>query len=279
MDIRMIFFDLDGTFLDDGKKIPPENIAALQAAADRGVIPVPASGRIHDGMPQELRELPFLRWYIASNGAYVYDSLEERILSRAEIPPARAIAFYEYADSLGLPYDCYQDCWGYMTEDMLHTVMALVPDPGVRKLILDLRSPVPELKRYLLEKGHGVQKMQLYLEDPVLRLRLLEELPDRFPDLHFSSAMPFNIEVNVPEATKGHAMRRLCRELGVAEESVMALGDETNDLDMIRSAGLGVAMGNAVEAVKQEADYITGSNNEGGFAAAVERFVLQARPT
>ena len=161
MEIRLLCFDLDGTFLDDKKNIPPENLAALCRAAEKGAVIVPATGRIYSGVPAALRELPFMRWYITSNGAHIYDAAEDRTVGRAEIDPKRAVEFYEYADRLGLLYDCYQDNWGYMTARMQTAALAIIPDPGVQKLVRDLRTPVPELKRFLREKGAPVQKLQL----------------------------------------------------------------------------------------------------------------------
>ena len=82
MNCRLIAFDLDGTLLDNDKHIPEENLLALHEAAERGVILAPATGRILRGIPSELRELPFLRYYILSNGAAVYDAAEEKTLYR-----------------------------------------------------------------------------------------------------------------------------------------------------------------------------------------------------
>ena len=274
MDIRLICFDLDGTFLDDNKNIPPENMRALERAAARGVWIVPATGRIVPGLPEALRTPPFLRWYITSNGAYVYDAWEDRVVVKAEVALERALDFYAYADSIGVLYDCYQNDWGYMTDWMLEEATRVIPDAGIRRLITTLRSPVPELKEYLREKGEPLQKMQLYFTDPAQRARELETLPKSFPDLRFTSSVPFNIEINAAGATKGQAMLGLCRVLGIGPDQVLALGDGTNDLDMITAAGVGVAMANADPELIAGADCVTGSNNEGGFAAAVERFVL-----
>ncbi|MCR5575811.1 MAG: Cof-type HAD-IIB family hydrolase [Oscillospiraceae bacterium] len=275
MDIRLISFDLDGTFLDDGKGIPPENLRALEAAAELGVLLVPATGRIVAGLPEVLLTLPCMRYYITANGSYVYDALEDKAVARAEIPLARALEFYEYADGLEALYDCYQDNWGYMTEWMYHEVLRSIPNEGVRELIVRLRTPVPELKAYLADKGRDLQKLQLFFTDMALRSRQIEELPERFPDLAFSTSMPFNIEINAKSATKGSALTALCRHLGLDPAQTLALGDGTNDSDMLLAAGVGVAMANADEAVKAIADFVTGDNNEGGFARAVERFVLR----
>lgn len=274
MSIKLLCFDLDGTFLDDRKNIPPENIRALEEAAARGVYIVPATGRIYTGLPEALRRPSYMRWYITVNGAYVYDAVEDRTAVRAEIPLDLALRFYEYADTLNVLYDCYQDNWGYMTADMLKIAAKTIPDPGIRKLIVELRTPVPELKEYLREKGEPLQKLQLYFEDMDLRARELKELPGRFPELSISSSVPFNMEINAKAATKGQAMLALCKILGIRPEESMALGDGTNDLDMIRNAGVGVAMANADPALLNAADYVTGTNNACGFAKAVEKFVL-----
>ena len=117
-----------------------------------------------------------------------------------------------------------------------------------------------------------MQKLQLYFSDLNLRARLLNELPQRFPKLAFSSSMPFNIEVNAPDATKGCALLTLCGLLDIDQRDTMALGDGTNDLDMIQKAGVGVAMGNAEASVIAAADYVTESCNDGGFAKAVYKF-------
>ena len=88
---KIIAFDLDGTFLRDDKSIPEENLRALEAAAARGIEPVPATGRIFRGIPKELKELRCIRYYILSNGAAVYDSREDRILYRGDVPLETAL--------------------------------------------------------------------------------------------------------------------------------------------------------------------------------------------
>jgi hydroxymethylpyrimidine pyrophosphatase-like HAD family hydrolase len=105
-----------------------------------------------------------------------------------------------------------------------------------------------------------------------LRARMLKELPQRFPNLAFSSSMPFNIEVNAPTATKGHALLALCGLLEIDPRDSLALGDGTNDLDMIQNAGVGVSMANGDPSVRAAADYVTESCDDGGFANAVRKF-------
>ena len=274
MDIKLISFDLDGTFLDEKKNIPEDNLKAIEAAAKKGVHIVPATGRTYTGLPQVLRDIPFIRYYITANGAHVYDAAEDRVISRAEIPLELAMRFYEYADSLPAIYDCYKFTCGYMTESMWNKCDEFIPDPNMLKHVKAMRHPVPDLKQYLLETGDDLLKMQMFFTDMDERARQLELMPRLFPELVFSSSIPGNIEINIAGGTKGQALVRLCRLLGFEPENAMAIGDGSNDLDMIALAGMGVAMENAIEPLKAVAKHITGHCNDAGFARAVEKFVL-----
>ena len=274
MSIKLIAFDLDGTFLDPKKNIHPDNIRALKAAAEKGAVIVPATGRIVGGVPQQIRELPFVRYYVTVNGAFVYDAREDKAVARTEIPLEDALRLLRYEDSLGISYDCYQDGWGYMSADMYDRAGEFVADPGILKLVLTLRTKVPELKEYLRQKGESVQKLQLYFTDMQERARQFEALPELFPGMAFTTSVPFNIEVNSSAATKGQGLAALCKLLGIKAEEVLAFGDDLNDADMIRFAGVGVAMENAIEELRAAADWVTASNSEAGIARGIERFVL-----
>ena len=271
---QLIAFDLDGTFLDKKKNIPEENMRAMCEAYNRGAVIVPATGRIPEGLPEQIRNAPFYRYSITSNGAYVYDALEDKAVARAEINVAQAIEFYSFADSLPVLYDCYQDNYGLMPAAMMEHLDDYVTDPGIMRLVRGLRTPVADLKQILIDRGMPLQKMQLYFNDMELRRRMLDQLPGIFPDLNFTSSVPFNIEVNAKNATKGCALVSLCRALDIDVSRSIAFGDGTNDTDMLIKAGLGVAMENAEPEVRAAADYITLNHEAAGVASAIDKFVL-----
>lgn len=274
MDIKLICFDLDGTFLDDEKNIPPRNIAALEEAAARGVYIVPSTGRTYMGVPQAIRELPFARYFITANGACIYDAVEDRVLSLATIPLPLALKFFDYADTLPVIYDCYKESGGYSNQSMWHLYDEFVPDPAIRKHVVAMRKPVDDLKAYLRESGEDLFKMQMFFTDMDERRRQLEIMPGMFPELAFSSSIPGNVEVNIADGTKGRAVLKLCKILGLEREQSLAVGDGSNDRDMLIRAGVGVAMGNAVDELKAVADHVTGHCNDAGFAMAIEELVL-----
>lgn len=273
-DIRLIALDLDGTLLNSDKQLTQQNAQALACAAARGIEIVPTTGRFFSGMPEIIRSLPYLHYAITINGAAVYDVRQDADIARAEIPLPLAVEIMRYLDTLPVIYDCYMNNWGWMTRAMQLRADAFAPDEHYLRMIRNLRTPVDDLKSYLLETGRDVQKIQLFLTDPALRLTLLRQLGGQFEGLCVSSSVPNNIEINSTDANKGEALRKLAAHLGLDISQTMAIGDGLNDLSMLRAAGIGVAMENACPEVKQAADYVTGSCDESGVAAAIRRFCL-----
>ena len=141
-------------------------------------------------------------------------------------------------------------------------------------MMRDLRTPVPELKRFITQTGHGIQKFQAYFRprEYPLRTQLMEHL--HIPGIAISSSIPNNMELNHADATKGHALRKLAELLDIPMEATMAFGDGSNDLTMIRMAGLGVAMENGIAPLKSAAEYVTPDCNANGVGAAIRKFCL-----
>ena len=273
-DIKLIALDLDGTLLNSNKELSPGNTRALADAAARGIEIVPTTGRFFGGMPACIRSLPFLHYAITINGAAVYDVRRAADLAKAELPLLQAVEIMRYLDTLPVIYDCYMDNWGWMTRTLQEKAAEFSLDAHYLNMIRCLRTPVDELKAFLLEKGRDVQKIQLFTKDPELRQMLLQQLEGRFGEIAVSSSVANNIEINHANANKGAALGKLAAHLGLSMVQTMAAGDGLNDLSMIRDAGVGVAMGNACVEVKQAADAVTACCDDDGVAAAIERFCL-----
>ena len=276
MPVKLIAFDLDGTLFDDRKQLPQENIAALRAAGDAGILLIPATGRILQGLPDQLLQLGLFRYFIFANGASVYDLDTETQLFSACIPPELAIRICEHMDTLPVLYDCYRGEWGYMTQWMYEAAPDFFAlEPEILKLVRRLRKPVPELKENIREVDVPLEKLQMYFrpEQMAERERQLLELPRLFPEIAATSSLKNNIEINSIKAGKGRALLELCAQLGIAPEDTVAFGDGLNDADMLEAAGYGAAMENAADAVKQKADAVIENNNDAGVGKEIFRLL------
>jgi Cof subfamily protein (haloacid dehalogenase superfamily) len=273
--VRLIAFDLDGTLLDSDKQLSTENEAALARAAKAGIEIVPATGRFYRGMPQTIRNLPYVRYVISINGADVYDVVGQKTVCGSGIPWQQAVAVMEQLDALPVIYDCYQDGWGRMTQRLYDKAEEYAANIHSLEMIKKLRTPVPELKACIEERKSGVQKIQAFFRDMDFRARMLEELPVKFPDLVVTTSIVNNIEINSKDATKGIALKKLADYLEIPVSQTMAFGDDFNDITMLETAGIGVAMENAAEEVKNAANYVTDSCDSNGVANAVNHFLWE----
>ena len=269
----IIALDLDGTLLNSAKELTEGNRRALERAYEAGYAIVPTTGRFYGGMPQCIRDLPFIRYCITINGAEVADLETGEVIYRAEIPNALALAVYEAMDRENVLYDCYQHNAAFMSEPHKERIDTMVSSDHYREMLHRLRKPVPELKDFLRENGDSVQKIQLFTVDRPLRLRLMEQLPTMFEGLAVSSSVIDNIEINDSRAHKGAALLALADHLGLERKDTFAFGDGLNDLTMLREAGIGFAMENGEPEVKAMADRITCSCDEDGVARGIEHIL------
>lgn len=268
----IIALDLDGTLLNSNKELTAKNLAVLERAAAAGFEIVPTTGRFYGGMPQEIRELPFVRYTITINGAEAADLQTGEVIYRAELPWEQVVDMMSYFDEFPAIYDCYQGNEAFMTAEQKNRVEEMVASPHYHKMIRELRQPVPELKEFLVNRKKDVQKTQFFTNRPEVRAFLMEELPKRFENLCVSSSVADNVEINQYHANKGEALLALAEHLGVSRGQTIAFGDGLNDLSMLREAGIGVAMANACEEAKEIAGWIAPSCDEDGVAWGVEKF-------
>ena len=275
-DIKMIALDLDGTLLDSRKRLSERNRRALERAAAKGVLIVPTTGRFFGMMPEAVRELPFVRYAITINGAQVYDRKEDRAIVRTEIPVDKAVSIMELLDGHDVIYDCYRNNWGWMTASLQSKAENYATDEHYLKMVREFRRPVPELKAHLRETAAdgSVQKVMLFSRNDDREARELaairREMAEKFPDIKVTSSTWNDLELNASDADKGNALRLFAEHLGLTLSDCAAFGDGLNDLTMIKAAGLGVAMANAIPEVKAAAARITLSNDEDGVAAVLE---------
>jgi Cof subfamily protein (haloacid dehalogenase superfamily) len=270
--IRLLALDVDGTLLSDEKLLSPENREAIQAAFRRGVHVAIASGRMTPRI-EPIEDLLGLDCHIlAYNGAKVVGQRAEGRPTIVHTPVEASVAeeLIHYSRDHGLLLNLYLD-------DRLHAERGPTRD-ALRELYATRTGAeyalVDDLRSFI---GCRPTKMILLAEESE-RDRLHDEFRARLAGRAFvTKSEPEYMEVMSCGIDKGAALLFLARHLGLGAESVMAMGDATNDTEMLAAAGLGVAMANAPAGVKAAARSVTSrSNNDSGVAEAVSRWILEA---
>lgn len=272
--IKLIAFDLDDTLFNTKKELTPENFNALEKAASEGIEIVPATGRFWYAVPETIKSMQFVRYIITLNGGEIFDLKEKKSLACFELSPEITITlaktFEEYFPAA--IYDCVMDGQGFMNRKCYEKIPDCMINEWQTKLVRDFRTPVNDLPKLIAEKNKGGQKMQIYTLDKELRKKLLQALPVVFPKALFTSAICNNIEINDLSANKGNGLKFIAEHLNIPLENTLAFGDGLNDIELIKTAGIGVAMENACDELKTVADYITLSCNNNGVAEGIKKF-------
>ena len=116
----------------------------------------------------------------------------------------------------------------------------------------------------------------MFIDPPEILNEAVKKVPDWvYEDFNAFSSSPFFFEITNKAVDKGAGLSHLAQSLNIKQEEVIACGDESNDYSMIKYAGLGVAMGNAIDRVKAVANYITDTNDNDGVAKVIEKFILK----
>ena len=274
-EIKIIALDMDGTLLDSQKNVSERNRRALTACAEKGIWVVPATGRAGHGIAPEIKALPGVRYAIATNGGVVTDLLEGRNLKTCAISNEQTLSILRRLDEYPAMYDPYIEGWAITQPEFIEHLDRYGLSPVMQRMVHATRRTVPNIIRYVEETKKEAEKINVFFGEEHMgeRERLRREL-EQIEGLFVSSSLPNNLEINRKEATKGNALLWLADYLNISHSSVMAFGDGENDVSMLRAAGIGVAMGNAIDKAKEAAAYVTSSNDDDGVAAALEYFVL-----
>ena len=277
MEIKLIALDLDGTLLNRKKQLTARCRLALKRAGEKGVLIVPATGRLYAAIPEALRQMQSVRYAITINGAEILDTSEKRVLYQAEIPPETMERLFDRMDQLPVIYDCYQDDRGWMDRTHIARLPEFLPDPHEQEMVRRMRTPVDGFREWIRSRNRPIQKTQMYFQpgQRALRDQEMEWLAAHEKEVAVSASLSNNIEINDRNANKGRGLRELCRHLGIDPAETMAFGDGTNDIPLLQEAGVGVAMENAFASVKSAADRIAPSNEEDGVARFLEETVLR----
>ena len=270
--IKLVASDLDGTLLNKNKEITPRLFAALEKLDALGIYFVPSTGRPFGTVPQAIKELPFLKYVITSNGATIYDATEKKNIIENYLTPEAVNAVIEIAKELPVITEYFIEGKAYIAKNVYDDLTPFDLTESHVTYIKNSRTPVENFWEEMKKNNSILENINLVFKDMELR----KEIWDRLKALGLASvtaATTKNIEITSLYATKAKALEKLCEVLRFERENVLAMGDGDNDMPMIQFAGIGVAMANGEEHIKQAADIIADDCNDFGAAKILEQII------
>lgn len=271
MKYRMLVMDMDGTLLNNNKEVSERNRTALKKAAELGVRLVVSTGRIFTSARVYASLIGAAAPIIASNGAYIREKERNEVIYEKNMDRDVLYSLIEIIERYGFNPHLF-------TYDTIYT----------KKLInfsmnyYNWNESLPENERVKIKlvdsydeavKNGRILKVTLAADNTELLRKLRDELNTRF-DLSIMSSALNNLEIMSSGISKGNAVKMLADYYGFNSDEIICIGDNENDISMIKFAGLGVAMGNATDDLKSAADYVTDTNENDGVADVIEKFII-----
>lgn len=271
MAIELIAIDMDGTLLNPQHQITPAVKQAITEARRKGVHVVLATGRPYVGVQDYLRQLDIQGsgdFCITYNGALVLQAVDGACILQETLD----FEDYVYVEGLAREFGVHYQAFDF---DTLYT-----PNKDIGKYTIHEAhmTGIPLKYRSVEEMDRQMRFPKvMMIDEPELLDRAITRLPaEAWERYTILKSAPYFLEILHKRVDKGTGVKMLAEHLGIAQENVMALGDQANDTAMIEYAGVGVAMGNAIPELKAVAQFVTTANTEDGVARAIEKFVLNA---
>ena len=278
MRYRLLALDVDGTLLDPAGELRPTVRAAVSAVQQRGLRVILCTGRRFRTALPLAQALQLDGPLVVHNGALVKDAVSGQTLQRQYMsaamylqaqallrqlstPMAYIDAFHENVDIITEPIEgAHPFQREYLQDNLAHCrIVDALDSPPAQGVVL----------MGIMADGQSLQALR-----PVVEQALGSQ--GRVHLLLNKSYQGYILEVLQAGVSKWQGLQYVAAQESIAPEDIIAIGDDHNDLDMIRCAGLGIAMGNAVAEVQAAADVVTGSNAEDGLVQALERFILRS---
>ncbi|EEJ72402.1 Cof-type HAD-IIB family hydrolase [Lactobacillus ultunensis] len=286
--IKLVACDLDGTLFNSNMAVSNANAQAVKNAQENGIEFLIATGRAPRESRSILRDANLQTGFINLNGALVFDE-QNKLMVKHSIPNVKALEIIKLLHRENFYFEI-------LTENQVYTENLDQRIANVAHLMVDLNPLLDFRQAVAISVGNKailnmkqVPKFEDLLQDPKIEImkfiafdaRGHEAFTDvkkaiaQMGDLVVTSSSSSNIEINDAQAQKGIALLDYAKLKNIKREEIAAIGDNLNDESMIREAGVGVAMGNAIPAIKHLAQVITKNNNEDGVAYILNQFVKE----
>lgn len=290
---KLVTVDLDGTLLNSYGEVTENTKEKIKKTQEKGVEIMIASGRPIDSIKTIAEEINSKKYFIAGNGAIIYDIQKEKIIYEKYIPRQKIIEIAKICEENNISYNIYTEK-NIITQDLKYNVLYyykenLKKDANKITSIIKVDSILEYVKNEPNIKCLKItvcDENQTIFKSIVRRLRAIENI-DVMNVSHMSRKVfkqgtedieigYFYTEISSTQVNKWQAIKYLLPILQIKPEEVIGIGDNINDKEMIENAGLGVCMGQSTPVIKEISDEITDSNTEEGVANVLEKIFLQS---
>ncbi|MEG1254191.1 Cof-type HAD-IIB family hydrolase [Clostridium sp.] len=273
MKYKLICVDMDGTLLNGEKEITHRNLEAIKKAHELGVKVVIATGRIFISANYFGDLIGVQAPVIASNGAYVREKDKDEAVYEEYLGKDN----YKLVLSILEKYNITPQFYGIDTlyvEEMKFSALTYQAANKVMPSNRQVKIRIIEDWNKLFEE-RDINLIKVMATDiDGEKIKLAKKEFAKLGKFEVVSSLDNSFEVMSKGTSKGNALKKVCDYYGIDRSEVICIGDNENDISMIKFAGLGVAMGNGEEIVKKQADYIALTNEEDGVAKVIEKFIL-----
>lgn len=265
---KLVALDMDGTLLNNEKKVSERTKDTLKKVREMGVTVVLATGRPIEGVLRYLEELDMLTekdYVLSYNGALVQKTKSKEIVSKVTLKGTDLSYLYELSKSLGVNIHAFSEKEGLITPKTSEYTEVEANINGINFKEVD----------FTTVNDNDIMVKIMMIDEPKILSKAIERLPKEIYEKYtVVRSAPFFLEFLNKDANKGTGLELLAKYIGVSRDEVIAMGDAGNDIHMIEYAGLGIAMKNAFDEIKEISQYITESNDNDGVAVALEKFII-----
>ena len=262
--------DLDDTTLGSDSHLAPETEKALKRAVKAGIEVVVASGRAFKALPAEILGIGGISYAITTNGASIEHVPDGRRTMSLSLKPGSVMRILELFGSERL--EAFVDGQPYCDAEYAADPLRYGCAPAYVEYVRTTRKPVADMRGFILQNIDRLDSIDV-LSKPGAHHDELRKKASMLENVYVTSSSPRLVEISDADAGKGAALKRLCAMLGVPSEQAAAFGNGDNDADMLRFAGLGVAVKNASKSCLEAADCVCASNDELGVAQMINKIV------
>lgn len=277
MNYRMVCIDMDGTLLNSKKKISKYTQEVLKKVHDdKGVHIVITTGRIYNNAAYYSNLLGVKSAVISGNGAYIKEDVSGKVIHKKTLSTKQCKEVLEICKRYGVVPQFYTPSHIYIYSRVYWFLSYMLMG---RQVPLNYKVTLKNIRKNealnkVIEENEGEIVKALLINLNEKKLNKIQRIIKEELDLEVHKSSRYSLEINTKGVNKGKGVLKLGEHYGIRKEEIVCIGDNDNDISMIKCAGLGIAMKNGSDKAKENADYVTDTNDEDGVAKVIEKFIL-----